>query len=179
MHEKRAVLSLLWSRDRHFAHVLSCFHFHAGEPWIESVDRTHKAFTAFKPLASEAADDDPFESGWDLSPALGHVLANGLFFCRPSLFWCLLWSGLSSSVKPRVMTSQSSVISPKTHLETAQNSAKHYKKQVMRAVFALPLPRGGPAWSDWWECRWQYPRGSGSTLQTPSNLSEIGLQRFN
>ena len=42
-----------------------------------------------------------------------------------------------SSVKPRVMTSQSSVNLPKTGLKTAQNSAKHYKKQVMSAVFAL------------------------------------------
>ena len=41
------------------------------------------------------------------------------------------------SVKPRVMTSQSSVNFPKTHLKTAQNSAKHHKKQVVRAVFAL------------------------------------------
>ena len=35
------------------------------------------------------------------------------------------------------MTSQSSVNFPETSLKTAQNSAKHYKKQVMRAVFAL------------------------------------------
>jgi len=35
------------------------------------------------------------------------------------------------------MNSQSSVNSPKTGLKTAQNSAKHYKRQVMRAVFAL------------------------------------------
>ena len=42
------------------------------------------------------------------------------------------------SAKPRVMTSQKSVISPKAGLKTAQNSAKHYKKQVMRAGFALP-----------------------------------------
>ena len=42
-----------------------------------------------------------------------------------------------SSVKPRVMTPQSSVNFPKTHLETAQDSAKQYKKRVMRAVFAL------------------------------------------
>jgi hypothetical protein len=33
------------------------------------------------------------------------------------------------------MTSQSSGKIPKTHVETAQNSAKHYKTQVMRAVF--------------------------------------------
>ena len=44
-----------------------------------------------------------------------------------------------SSAKPRVMTPQSSVDFPKTHLKTAQNSAKHCKKQVMRAVFALPV----------------------------------------
>ena len=43
-----------------------------------------------------------------------------------------------SSVKPRVMTPQSSVSFPKTHLKAAQNSAKYYKKRVMRAVFALP-----------------------------------------
>jgi len=43
----------------------------------------------------------------------------------------------SSSVKPRVMTSQSSVNFPKTGLKTASNSGKHYKKRVMRAVFAL------------------------------------------
>ena len=42
-----------------------------------------------------------------------------------------------SSAKPRVMTSQSSDHFPKTHLKTAQNCAKHYKKQVVRAVFAL------------------------------------------
>ena len=42
------------------------------------------------------------------------------------------------SAKPRVMTSQSSVNPPKTGLKTAQNSAKHYRKQVMGAVFALP-----------------------------------------
>ena len=33
-------------------------------------------------------------------------------------------------------------ISPKTHLKTAQNGAKHYKKQVMRAVFALLVTAG-------------------------------------
>ena len=44
---------------------------------------------------------------------------------------------VSVSAKPRVMTPQSSVNLPKTHLKTAQNSAKHYKKRVMRAVFAL------------------------------------------
>ena len=42
-----------------------------------------------------------------------------------------------SSVKPRVMTSQCSVNFPQTGLKAAQNSAKHYKKRVMRAVFAL------------------------------------------
>ena len=42
-----------------------------------------------------------------------------------------------SSVKPRVMTPQSSVNFPKTHLKTAPNSAKHYKKRVLRAAFAL------------------------------------------
>ena len=42
-----------------------------------------------------------------------------------------------NSVKPRVMTPQSSVNFPKTHLKTAQNSAKQYKKRVLRAVFAL------------------------------------------
>ena len=41
------------------------------------------------------------------------------------------------SVKPRVTTSQSSVISPKIHLTRAPNSAKHYKKQVIRVIFAL------------------------------------------
>ena len=41
------------------------------------------------------------------------------------------------SVKPRVMTPQSSVNFPKTHLKTAQNSGKQYKKRVLRAVFAL------------------------------------------
>ena len=35
------------------------------------------------------------------------------------------------------MTPQSSVNLPKTHLKTAQNSAKQYKKRVLRAVFAL------------------------------------------
>ena len=49
------------------------------------------------------------------------------------------------SVKPRViMTSQSSAISPQTDVKTAQNSAKHYKKQVMRAVFALPVEATRP-----------------------------------
>ena len=38
------------------------------------------------------------------------------------------------SVKPRVTTSQSSVNFPKAHLKRAQNSANHYKTQVMRAV---------------------------------------------
>ena len=41
------------------------------------------------------------------------------------------------SVKPRVMTPQSSVNLPKTHLKTDQNGAEHYQTQVMRAVFAL------------------------------------------
>jgi len=36
------------------------------------------------------------------------------------------------------MTSQSSVNIPKAGLKTAQNSAKHAEKQVMRAIFALP-----------------------------------------
>jgi hypothetical protein len=35
------------------------------------------------------------------------------------------------------MTPQSSVNFPKTHLKTAKNSEKYYKKRVMRAVFAL------------------------------------------
>ena len=43
------------------------------------------------------------------------------------------------SVKPRVMTPQSSVNFPKIDLKTAQNSAKQSKKRVMRAVFALKL----------------------------------------
>ena len=43
------------------------------------------------------------------------------------------------SVKPRVMTPQSSVNFPKIDLKTAQNSRKQYKKWVLRAVFALPL----------------------------------------
>jgi len=42
-----------------------------------------------------------------------------------------------SSVKPRVMTSQSSVNFPKIGLKTAQNGEKYSKKQVMRAGFAL------------------------------------------
>ena len=42
------------------------------------------------------------------------------------------------SVKPRVMTSLKCNILGKTGLKTAQNSAKHSKQQVMRAVFALP-----------------------------------------
>ena len=52
------------------------------------------------------------------------------------------------SVKPRVMTPQSSVNFPKTHLKTASNSEKQYKKRVMRAVFALLTRRDwlGPAW---------------------------------
>ena len=37
------------------------------------------------------------------------------------------------------MTPQSSVKFPKTHLKRAQNSGKHYKKRILRAVFALPL----------------------------------------
>ena len=41
------------------------------------------------------------------------------------------------SVKPRVLTSQSSVNFPKILLKTARTSAKHLKKQDMRAVFAL------------------------------------------
>ena len=41
------------------------------------------------------------------------------------------------SVKPRVMTPQNSVNFPKTHLKTALNSGKQYKKWVLRAVFAL------------------------------------------
>ena len=48
------------------------------------------------------------------------------------------------SVKPRVMTSQSSVNSPKPHLKTAQNSEKRYKKQVVRAVLALPVDQHDP-----------------------------------
>ena len=44
-----------------------------------------------------------------------------------------------SSVKPRVMTPQSSVNFPKIDLRRAQNSAKQYKKRVMRAVFAVGL----------------------------------------
>jgi len=40
------------------------------------------------------------------------------------------------SVKPRVMTSQSSVNFPKVELKTSKNSEKHDKKRVMRAVFA-------------------------------------------
>ena len=50
---------------------------------------------------------------------------------------------IPGSVKPRVMTPQSSANFPKTHLKTAENSAKHYKKQVMRAVFALAIPGSG------------------------------------
>ena len=41
------------------------------------------------------------------------------------------------SAKPRVMTPQNSVNFPKTHLKRAKNSEKHYKKWVLRAVFAL------------------------------------------
>ena len=44
------------------------------------------------------------------------------------------------SVKPRVMTSQSSVNFPKTHLKTAQNGEKYHKKKIVRAGFALPTP---------------------------------------
>ena len=47
-----------------------------------------------------------------------------------------IYHSKQSSAKPRVMTPQSSVNFPKTHLKTAQNSEKHYKKRVMRAVFA-------------------------------------------
>ena len=62
------------------------------------------------------------------------------------------------SVKPRVMTPQSSVNFPKTHLKRAKNSGKQYKKRVLRAVFALlaapigvgqqlsALPVFGPSW---------------------------------
>jgi len=42
-----------------------------------------------------------------------------------------------TSVKPRVMTPQSSVNFPKIHLKRASNSGKQYKKRVMRAVSAL------------------------------------------
>ena len=45
------------------------------------------------------------------------------------------------SVKPRVMTPQSSVNFPKIDLKTAQNSRKQYKKWVMRAVFAVQSHR--------------------------------------
>ena len=42
------------------------------------------------------------------------------------------------SVKPRVRTPQSSVNFPKTHLKSASNSGKQYRKRVLRAGFALP-----------------------------------------
>ena len=45
------------------------------------------------------------------------------------------------SVKPRVMTPQSSVNFPKTHLKRAKNSAKQHKKRVMRAVLHYHLER--------------------------------------
>ena len=55
-----------------------------------------------------------------MSLSLGPI--DGVFFPR-------------SSVKPRVMSSQSSVKFLKTHLKTAQNSAKRYKKAVHESRF--------------------------------------------
>ena len=74
-------------------------------------------------------------------PAPQEVCERTRFFASGSMSLYLLqaiyMSYPASSVKPRVMTPQSSVKFPKTHLKRAKNSGKQHKKRVMRAVFAL------------------------------------------
>ena len=50
-----------------------------------------------------------------------------IFHLNMALNYAYILHGVGSA-KPRVMTSQSSVNLPKTHLKTAQNSEKHYKR---------------------------------------------------
>ena len=75
------------------------------------------------------------------------------------------WNVDQSSVKPRVMTPQSSVNFPKTHLKAAQNSAKQSKKRVLRAVFALCTHQS---------CR--LPRSALSGAASPGRISVITSQ---